>query len=533
MADQYEEIEEIDKRPFNYAYFKRMLTYARPYRRQLALAVVVIIIGSLLRLTEPYLLRTAIDEGITPRNLAVVNRIALLWLIFQFVGALSDYARIQILNRTGQGILYDLRQEIFVHIQWLSLRFYDGRPVGRIMARITNDVETINSFINAGLVTIVSQTVSLVGIIVVMFALNTRLAIMAFIVVPGMVWIVARLRPAMETAWRNVRKANSNINANLNESMSGIRVTQAFHREAANIERFDKLNDTYYDTFMRAINIEILIWPLVDIFGMVGTCLVLWAGANMVLRGELTVGYVMAFTDYLFRFWEPINAISRVYSRVLSAMASAERIFEYLDTQPEIVDAENAKPIRSIEGDVSLESNVQASAAKAERRGMFSGVTTSFLSDSTMKTMTSGRSSAGATATPAPRSSAERGRCGETRKDASSASGRTMEKASGTLRISRSQSHPLRTLPETASRTATAAIERRSPWSAVRRSTTSPARAEIRPVRFDRYTERPTAAPVATTAAATAHGESPTASMDWPRPRAPPERRMLAPVRRW
>ncbi len=355
MADQYEEIEEIDKKPFNYAYFKRMLTYARPYRRQLALAVVVIIIGSLLRLTEPYLLRTAIDEGITPRNLEVVNRIALLWLIFQFVGALSDYARIQILNRTGQGILYDLRQEIFVHIQWLSLRFYDGRPVGRIMARITNDVETINSFINAGLVTIVSQTVSLVGIIVVMFALNTRLAIMAFIVVPGMVWIVARLRPAMETAWRNVRKANSNINANLNESMSGIRVTQAFHREAANIERFDKLNDTYYDTFMRAINIEILIWPLVDIFGMVGTCLVLWAGANMVLRGELTVGYVMAFTDYLFRFWEPINAISRVYSRVLSAMASAERIFEYLDTQPEIVDAENAQPIRSIEGDVSLE----------------------------------------------------------------------------------------------------------------------------------------------------------------------------------
>jgi len=355
MADQYEEIEEIDKKPFNYVYFKRMLTYARPYRRQLALAVVVIVVGSMLRLTEPYLLRTAVDEGISQRNLEVVNRIALLWLLFQLIGALSDYGRIRILNRTGQGILYDLRQQIFVHIQWLSLRFYDGRPVGRVMARITNDVETINSLINAGLVTIVSQTVSLVGIIVVMFALNTRLALMAFIVVPGMVWIVAHLRPAMETAWRNVRKANSNINANLNESLSGIRVTQAFHREATNIKQFDRLNDSYYDTFMRAINIEILIWPLVDFFGLIGTCLVIWVGAGMVVRGEITVGYVMAFTDYLFRFWEPISAISRVYSRVLSAMASAERIFEYLDTQPEIVDAKGAKPLPTIEGDVRLE----------------------------------------------------------------------------------------------------------------------------------------------------------------------------------
>ena len=309
----------------------------------------------MLRLAEPYLLRTAIDEGISQRNLAVINRVAIIWLVFQLIGALSDYVRIQILNRTGQGILYDLRQQLFVHLQWLSLRFYDGRPVGRIMARVTNDVETINNLINAGLVTIVSQTVSLVGIIVVMFALNSRLALMAFVVVPGMVWIVARLRPAMETAWRNVRKANSNINANLNESLSGIRVTQAFYREATNTKQFDKLNNTYYDTFMRAINIEMLIWPLVDVFGLVGTCLVIWVGARMVLSGDLTVGYIMAFTDYLFRFWEPISAISRVYSRVLSAMASAERIFEYLDTQPEIVDAEGAQTLPKIEGDVRLE----------------------------------------------------------------------------------------------------------------------------------------------------------------------------------
>lgn len=353
--DQYEEIEEVEKRPFNYAYFRRMLGYAKPYRRPLLLATVVMVVGSILRLTEPYLLRTAVDEGITGRNLTVISRVAILWLVFQLVNASAGHVRIRVLNQTGQKILFDLREELFTHIQWLSLRFYEGRPVGRIMSRLTNDVEAINRLINSGLVTIVTQFVSLVGIIAVMFVLNWRLALMGFAVVPGLVWIVVRLRPPMETGWRNVRKANSNIGAYLNESVTGIRVSQAFCREETNTAKFDELNDAYYDSFMRAIKTEIIIWPLVDIFGLAGTCLTLGFGAWMVMRGELTVGYIMAFTDYLWRFWEPISAISRVYSRVLSAMASAERIFEYLDTKPEIIDVPNARELPSIEGDVRFE----------------------------------------------------------------------------------------------------------------------------------------------------------------------------------
>ncbi len=355
MASQYEEIEEVAKRPFNYAHFKRMLRYSRPYRRQLRVVVAVMILGSVLRLTEPYLLRTAIDVGIVGRDLEVLNRVSLLWLVFQLIGSACGWVRMQILNQTGQHILFDMRQELFDHLQRLSLRFYGSRPVGRIMSRVTNDVEAIHNLINAGLVTIVSQGISLIGIVAVMFVLNVRLALMAFVVLPGMVWIVARLRPAMETAWRNVRKANSNINANLNESITGIRVTQAFCREKLNLARFDELNDAYYDTFMGAIKIEIVMWPMVDVFGMLGTCLVLWLGASMVMGGELTIGYVMAFIDYLWRFWEPISAISRVYSRVLSAMASAERIFEYLDTEPEIRERSDAMPLPPLRGEVRFE----------------------------------------------------------------------------------------------------------------------------------------------------------------------------------
>jgi ATP-binding cassette subfamily B protein len=354
-SNQYEEIEELEKRSFNYAYFRRMIRYAAPYRRELSFIVVVMVIGSIVRLLEPYLLKVVVDEGIIGRRPDIITQMALLWLFFQMLGAVGDYIRIRTLNRTGQHILFDLRQELFAHLQWLSLRFYDGRPVGRVMARVTNDVEAINDLINGGLVTVVSQSVSLVGIIVVMFALNWRLAMMAFLVVPGLVWIVARLRPRMETNWSNVRRANSNINAFLNESVTGIRVTQAFAREGKSIEAFDELNNGYYDRFMKAIKVEILIWPLVDIFGLVGTCLVLWFGAWLVITEELTVGYIVAFTDYLWRFWEPISAISRVYSRVLSAMASAERIFEYLDTHPEITDSPEAAALSDIEGRVRFE----------------------------------------------------------------------------------------------------------------------------------------------------------------------------------
>ncbi|MHB1294064.1 MAG: ABC transporter ATP-binding protein [Anaerolineae bacterium] len=353
-SDQYEELEEQDKRPFNYGYLKRMLAYGRPYRRQLSGVIAVMVISTMLTLSEPYMLQLMVDEGIAKSNLRLVTTLALLWLAFQGISAIAEYVRIRILNRTGQHILYDLRQELFNHLQWLSLRFYDGRPVGRIMARVTNDVEAINELINTGLVTIVSQSVSLIGIIVVMFLLNPRLALLSFMIMPGLIWVVARLRPAMETAWRNERRANSNINANLNESITGIRVSQAFCREKENTRLFDRLNDTYLARHMHAIKVEIVVWPLVDVFGMLGTCAVLWYGAWLVMQDALTVGYILSFSSYLWRFWEPISAISRIYSRVLSAMASGERIFEYLDTAPEVPDSPNAAPLDVLHGRVSF-----------------------------------------------------------------------------------------------------------------------------------------------------------------------------------
>ncbi|GAB4519862.1 MAG: ABC transporter ATP-binding protein [Anaerolineae bacterium] len=350
-----EEMEEAQKAPFNTGYFLRMMGYLRPYRREALTIFVVVLISAAAGLAEPYLLRVAVDYGVMARDLDMIYKAVAGMVLIRLVVWASNSARIYLTNHIGQSVLYDLRQTLFTHIQKLSLRFYDHRPVGRIMSRITSDVDTINSLINRGLVNAISESLSLIGIVIIMFAIEWRLALLSFATFPLLILLGARLRPAMEAAWTNVRRSISNINANLNESINGITVTQAFNRQERNIATFDRINETAFRKTMEAVRYEMTIWPSVEFVGVVGTGLVIWYGAWLVLRGEVTVGFVMAFVNYLWYFWGPVSAISRTYSLLLSAMASAERIFEFLDTEPEVADKPDAIEMPRIRGDVRLE----------------------------------------------------------------------------------------------------------------------------------------------------------------------------------
>ncbi|HEY64340.1 MAG TPA: ABC transporter ATP-binding protein [Caldilineae bacterium] len=348
-------MEEAQRAPFNTALFLRMMSYTRPYRRQMLWTLLALLISAAAGLTEPYMLRVAVDYGILARDprmlyMAVAGMVAL-----HLTRWAAGYFRIYLTNWIGQGVLYDLRQTLFTHIQKLSLRFYDERPVGRIMSRITSDVDTIGNLINRGLVNAVGEGFSLIGIVVIMFAIEWRLALMSFAVFPLLLLLGARVRPAMEAAWTNVRRSIANINANLNESINGIQVTQAFGRQELNIRTFDRLNNNTLNKTMEAVRWEMVIWPSVEFVGVVGTALVVWYGALLVLRGEVTVGFVMAFVNYLWYFWGPVSAISRTYSLLLSAMASAKRIFEFLDTEPEVADKPDAIEMPRIKGDVQFE----------------------------------------------------------------------------------------------------------------------------------------------------------------------------------
>jgi len=353
--DFEEELEEEAKKPFNVAYFLRMLRYIRPHRRAVRTVAVLMGFGVITNLIEPYLLRVTIDLGILGKDMAAIHRAAVVFLLFRLGNWAAGIFRVRLINQTGQSVLYDLRQELFSHIQKLSLRFYDHRPVGKIMSRITNDVNAINNLISGGLATILSEGFSLIGIAALMLVISWRLALMAFLVLPLLGVLFFYLRPMMENAWMNVRKTVANINANLNETISGIRVIQAFSREDFNVRRFGRINEMNRRTTIRAFRLEMLTWPSIDFIGVVGTCLMIWYGALQVIRGAISLGYVMAFVNYQWRFWGPISAISRVYSQVLSAMASAERVFEFLDTEPEIQNAPDAVPLPPIRGQVRFE----------------------------------------------------------------------------------------------------------------------------------------------------------------------------------
>ncbi len=353
MSDMpFEELEDATERPFNTGYFFRMLGYMRPYKKEMAITALGILLASGVSLFEPYLLGRVVDEGIIGGNLQAIQQIAVILLVLHLLAWVGGRTRQWMSGVIGQNVLYDLRQELFVHIQSLSLRFYDKHPVGRILTRITNDVSSIARLLNVGLVTLVGEGVNLLGIIAVMLWMSWRLTLTAFVVMPVVIYIFYKARTSIEGSWKNVRKTISNINTNVNESVNGIVVSQAFVREKRNIGAFRDLSQSANDSWMKAVKADEVIWPGIELAGVVGTGLVIIVGAAQVLNETLTIGFVIAFVNYLWRFWSPLSAMSRIYNMTLSAMASAERIFYFLDTVPEITDKPGAIPMPPIEGEV-------------------------------------------------------------------------------------------------------------------------------------------------------------------------------------
>lgn len=367
-----EELDEAAEKPFNYGCFRRLMKYVRPYSRALLVVGLFVVVGTVANLLEPYLIGLIVDYGVMNKNLTLVFELIGVLVMFHLLAWGAGYLRVFAIGRISQNVLYDLRAELFSHIQKLSLRFYDNRPVGKIMSRITSDVGAINELLNGGVATIIVEGLSLAGIVIIMLLIDWRMALLSFCVTPSFYFLFGRLQKRIEGAWMNVRKSASNMNANLNESVNGIRVTQAFGREARNIQRFERMNQVNRNANVRAVKLDNLVWPSVELVGIAGVSLLLWFGAGQVIAGTITLGVVLAFTNYIWRFWGPVSALSKVYSQVLSAMASAERIFEFLDTEPEIQDRPGAQPMPLIRGEVRFE-NVHfkyEAAGKAALRGV-------------------------------------------------------------------------------------------------------------------------------------------------------------------
>lgn len=355
MSDKFDLDEEIEEKPFNIKLLQRTLNYFSPYKKSMAVVSVLLIVGLVAGLLDPLFIRSAIDEGIMKSDISIITRVGLILLGLYIINFVSAYLRIKIVNKVSQGIIFDIRKQLFEHIQSLSFKFFDGRPAGKIISRITNDVQAISDLISNGLATMISESLVIVGILIIIFTIDFKLSLMAVSVIPFLVLILARLKPKSEKAWSKTRKTVANINANLNETLQGIRVIQAFSRQKHNISKFDMINKENYKSHIVAICIELLFWPLVELIGLLGTCVVIWYGARQVINGEQTVGTIVAFINYLWRFWSPLSALSKVYSQVLSAMASSERIFQIIDTPAEIMDSSHAVDVDNVQGHIKFE----------------------------------------------------------------------------------------------------------------------------------------------------------------------------------
>jgi ATP-binding cassette subfamily B protein len=339
--------EEALGRSYDGHLMRRLLRYLEPYRLKVALAVVMLIAASGLDLVGPYLTAVAIDRAIPQRDLNLLAVLAGIYTVALVLALLLSYAQTLLTTWIGQSVMYDLRTQIFAQLQRLSLRFFDRNPVGRLMTRLTSDVEVLNEMFTSGVVAIFGDVFTLVFIVGIMLTMSWKLALVSFTVLP-LVWAAAYwFRKNVRRTYREIRVKLARINSFLQERISGMSVVQLFGREGAELEKFKAINADHLHAHLRSIHYYAIFWPLIELVAAIAVALVLWYGGLNVLEGTITVGVVAAFLQYVRRFYRPIQDLSEKFNILQSAMASSERVFRLLDMEPTVPEPQQPRQLPS------------------------------------------------------------------------------------------------------------------------------------------------------------------------------------------
>ena len=341
---------------------RRLLRYLKPYRLRATMSVVLVILSSLTEIAGPAIIAIAVDLFVKPfagaQPVGVSSRIGE-WLVahgwtltplqgidfaaglyFATLGAnfVILYTQMVMMNLMGQYIMYDLRKEIFGHLQKLDIQYFDRHPVGRLMTRVTTDVDALNEMFTAGFVAIFGDIFVLLGIVGVLFWMNWRMALVLFSITPLILLVSVWFRRGARVTYRQVRARIAAINAFLQEHISGMSTVQLFNREEKEREKFDVLNARHRDANIDSIYYYAVFYPLIELIETVGIALIVWYGGGAVIRGTLSIGALIAFFTYAQRFYEPISDLSEKYNILQAAMAASERVFKLLDTEVQIKD---------------------------------------------------------------------------------------------------------------------------------------------------------------------------------------------------
>lgn len=324
---------------------KRLWGFMRPYRLTFLVCLLLLPVLSGFQLLQPHLLQLVIDDYLVPGEYEGV-----VWIIAAFGGAvvmqsLTQFLQFYLMQRAGQRALYDLRQTVFSHVQSLSTRFFKKHPVGRLMTRMTTDIESLQEAISSGMITMVGDIITLVGIVAILLYKNWKLALVSFVVVPFLVVLTAICRHFLRKAFREIRVKIARLYAHLQESVTGMEIIQLFVRERVSADEYEDINAEYREANIRSIRYDAMLYAVVEAVGSITVGAIIWYGSGQVLEGVVTIGVLVAFIEYMQKFFVPIRNLAQKYNLLQSAMSSSERIFELLDEDDRVPNTDDPVPV--------------------------------------------------------------------------------------------------------------------------------------------------------------------------------------------
>lgn len=354
MAQDYKSEEEILGKAYDAKLMKRLLEFIKPYKKYIVFAILLNIIVAALGPVRPYLTKIAVDEHIAESNYEGLLFITMLLLVSLFLQAVIQYFLTYYMQYIGHKTIYDLRVKLFAHVQKLALKYFDKTPIGRIVTRVTNDVQTLNELFSSGIVQVFSDVFIIIWILGFMFYLDIELSLVTLSVLPALFYGTFLFRKKVREAYRDVRLHVARLNSYMQEHVTGIGVTQIFHKQKDELKKFASINYDHKDANIRSIFYYAIFFPAVELLSSIAIGLMIWYGGGEIIQGTMTLGVLFAFVQYTEMFFRPVRDLAEKYNIMQTSMASSERIFKLLDNKTFIENPVNPVPLKNIKGQIEF-----------------------------------------------------------------------------------------------------------------------------------------------------------------------------------
>lgn len=355
MARNKFDVDETLETPFDFRHLKRALVYVKKYRKKMIRALSLSAASVIIGLFSPVITQYALDNSIPNKNIPQLILMAVLLTITILVSVIFATIRSRIMTAVGQDIIFDIRTDLFEHLQRLSFEYYDSRPHGKILVRVINYVNSVSDILSNGIINFVLEIFNLVFIVIFMFIMHWQMALVIMTGVPLLALIIGLIKKRQRKAWQEVNNKSSNLNAYLHEGLVGAKVTQLFVREEENAEIYQGLSEAYREKWMKAVTYNNLLWPSVDTISAVISAAIYFCGLLVIGPANISLGTIVAMGGYASRFWQPIMNLSNLFNNFVNGVSYLERIFETMDEPVKVKDKENAAEMPEIKGDVTFD----------------------------------------------------------------------------------------------------------------------------------------------------------------------------------